>query len=188
MPILPSVLVPPPPAPIRSASPGELPPPHWVDHSALVHDAPEPERAWVRGAVALASALFATHSGPPPEDRLRWLGAELERFVSALALPSRLLLRASLLATLLLSPLAAGRLRTFARLEHSARMRALERYERSPFGLTLLAVKAALCILWFEHPDVAREIGFDGQPLHAQAPRADDPRPSVDGSVSPDDA
>jgi hypothetical protein len=45
------------------------------------------------------------------------------------------------------------------------RARVLERWERSPFGMTLFAVKAVLSIVWCEHPDAAREMGFDGRPL-----------------------
>lgn len=45
------------------------------------------------------------------------------------------------------------------------RTRVLERWEQSPFGMTLFAVKAVLSIVWCEHPDAAREMGFDGRPL-----------------------
>jgi len=42
------------------------------------------------------------------------------------------------------------------------RSHALEKMESSRFALPLLAVKAMLCIIYYEHPDAAREIGFDG--------------------------
>ena len=145
-----------------------LPEAHWVD--------PNPESPadaasvpWVRAAVALAATLFATETGPPPDARLRWLGQELTSFVAALDVQARLLLRASLFATTALAPLLCLRFVRFERLTGAERAHALERFERSPFGLSLLAAKAALCILWFEHPDVAREIGFDGRSLRDEA-------------------
>jgi hypothetical protein len=35
--------------------------------------------------------------------------------------------------------------------------------ERTFLGPLLLALKTILCILYYEHPDAAAEIGFDGE-------------------------
>lgn len=64
-----------------------------------------------------------------------------------------------------LAPLWSFSLPTLGSLSLEKRAHALERWERSPFGMTLFAVKAILCILWFEHPDAAAHMGFDGRPL-----------------------
>ena len=40
-------------------------------------------------------------------------------------------------------------------------MRALQTIEETPLSLALLGAKAILCIVYFEHPDAAREIGWD---------------------------
>ena len=38
------------------------------------------------------------------------------------------------------------------------RTRALERFEASAIALPLFALKAIFCVLYYEHPDAAREI------------------------------
>ncbi|MCA9515530.1 MAG: hypothetical protein KC635_11345, partial [Myxococcales bacterium] len=63
------------------------------------------------------------------------------------------------------APWLAGRLGPLERLPVSERVAALERLERSPLGLSVFALKATLAILYFEHPDAAAEIGFDGRGL-----------------------
>ena len=64
----------------------------------------------------------------------------------------------------LLAPFFIGRLATLGSLSVPERIRALTRLEER-FGEPLLAVKAMLCLLYYEHPDAAREVGFDGQCL-----------------------
>jgi hypothetical protein len=46
-------------------------------------------------------------------------------------------------------------------------VRAIEALERTPAALALLAVKAVVSIVWWEHPDNAREIGWDRACLKA---------------------
>jgi hypothetical protein len=55
------------------------------------------------------------------------------------------------------------RLPPIRRLSFEDTERALERFERSPMGMMLFAVQTLVCIVYFEHPDAAAEIGFDGQ-------------------------
>ena len=121
-----------------------------------------PARAWLHTATAVAEALFSTTAGPPPAPRLHWLASELADFLSRSAPKARWLFRASLLAVALLAPVLAGRPWPFRWLPIQRRIRGLERLERSAVGAPLFAVKAILCILYYEHPDAAREIGFDG--------------------------
>jgi hypothetical protein len=70
----------------------------------------------------------------------------------------------------LLSPLLAGRLRLLPALPLELRISALGTLERR-FGEPLLAVKAMLCLLYYEHPGAARDVGFDGQCLLPRANR-----------------
>jgi hypothetical protein len=111
---------------------------------------------------ALAEALFATRDGAPPPERLAWLRADVDDFLSRAGAKSRLVLRLSLLAVSVLAPLAIGRVPPLGRLSLAERSRAITKLERGAFALPLLAVKAVLCILYYEHPEAAREIGFDG--------------------------
>ncbi|MCC6623115.1 MAG: hypothetical protein IT385_17790 [Deltaproteobacteria bacterium] len=146
-------------------------PEHWVDRAAATTGAerPLPTRGWLADAVALAEALFATEAGPPPRDHLAWLAHELDDYVAHLGGRSRLIVRGSFLAIAGLAPLASGRLRPLSRLTVHERQRLLERLERSPLALSVLAVRASLCILWYEHPDHAREVGLRPRP---RPPRA----------------
>ena len=70
--------------------------------------------------------------------------------------------RLALFAVTWLSPLLALRPPPLGLWSLPVRTRALERLERTPLSLALLAVKAMLSIPYYEHPDVAAEIGFDG--------------------------
>ena len=60
------------------------------------------------------------------------------------------------------APLFIGKLGTLGALRHPDRLRALTALERR-FGEPLVAVKAILSLIYYEHPDAAREIGFDGE-------------------------
>jgi hypothetical protein len=119
---------------------------------------------------AVAEAVFSTDAGPPPPARLDWLCVELADFLSRAGARTRLMLRLALLAVSLVAPLLAGRLPPLRRLSLSERIRALTLLEQSPFGAPVLAVKALLCVLYYEHPDAAREIGFDSECLGAPSP------------------
>ncbi|MCB9508031.1 MAG: hypothetical protein H6700_03625 [Myxococcales bacterium] len=144
----------------------------WVDHGA--QDAPEPTIGWVRQAYAVAEVLFSTAAGPPPPGRLRWMCSELRAHLDTVRGRSAWVVRASLLLMAWLGPLLVFRPPTLARLDFARRATALERWERSPLGLTLFAVKAMLCIVYFEHPEAAASLGFDGQ---CRGPDAGPPAP-----------
>jgi hypothetical protein len=116
-------------------------------------------------ARALAEAIFSTESGPPPSARLDWLVVELDDFMGRAGARTRLVLGLSIFAISWLAPLLSLRFRTIRRLSLPARIQALERLERSHAALPLLATKAILSVLYYEHPDAAREIGFDGHCL-----------------------
>ena len=138
-------------------------PEHWVEVEAGLHLAPEPT-GWAAALMAVAEVLFATEAGPPPRDRLRWLAARTEEMLREQQGLGVLAVRAGLVAADWLAPVLTGKLPPLARMPRfEDRVEALEALERSPLGPALFAIKAVLCIHYFEHPEVADEVGFDGQ-------------------------
>jgi hypothetical protein len=116
----------------------------------------------VKATGAIASAVFATDSGPPPPERLSYLEREFEDFLARSGPRARLMLSFMIWLVALAAPLLIGKLRPLQALAHDDRVRALDRLERR-FGEPLVAVKAILCLIYYEHPDAAREVGFDGE-------------------------
>lgn len=120
---------------------------------------------WVRAVAALAEVLFETEEGPPPADRVTWLCGEVQDFFARVGTRSRLVFRLSLFAVGLLGPLLVLRPWPLRFIGHERRAVALSRVERSPLGGALFAVKAILCILYFEHADAAAEAGYEAECL-----------------------
>ena len=116
---------------------------------------------------ALAETLFTTSDGPPPAERLDWLVEDANDFIAQAGARARLVLWLCLTAISLLAPLFALRLAPFRWLSSETRTRALERMERSALGLAVFGAKAILCIVYYEHPDSARAIGYDALCLRA---------------------
>lgn len=149
--------------------------PHWVDTEPRA-DLPAPERGWVRAIYALSEVIFESDAGTPPAPRLRWLCAELQDVLPRIGRRSRWVYRFSLWVVCLVAPLLVFRPWPLRFMDTALRARALERFERSPFGLSLFAVKAILCIVYYEHPDAASEIGFTGRSrVEALAAAGDSP-------------
>ena len=123
--------------------------------------APGLSRGALRSARAVAETLFSTESGPPPASRLDWLEADLSDFFGHVNWRARGLFRACVFAITWIAPLLVGALGRFGSLPLPRRIEALERLERTPLALALLGAKALLCIVWYEHPDSAAEIGWD---------------------------
>ncbi len=119
----------------------------------------------LRGMVAVAEAIFCSAEGPPSAARLAWLERELEDFLAHAGRQTRLVLGLAALALAVVAPLLSLRFVPLRKLPVQERIRALARMEDSAFGAPVLAVKALLCVLYYEHPDVQAEVGFDGQCL-----------------------
>ena len=115
----------------------------------------------LRSARHLAEALFSTPEGPPPAERLDWLERDLGDFFGHVSLRARVLFRACIFAVSIFAPLLVARLPTLSRLSVEERVRAVHAFERTPLSLALLAAKAILSLVYFEHPDAAAEIGWD---------------------------
>lgn len=115
-------------------------------------------------ARSVAEAVFLRADGPAPADRMDWLALELEDFLARSGAQTRVVFRLSLFLVSVLAPLSIGRFRSLASLPLAERARALGRLE-DRLGPPVLAVKALLCVLYYEHPEAAHEVGFDGSCL-----------------------
>lgn len=120
---------------------------------------------------AFAEALFAREEDEaglplaPPRERMDWFVADIDDFVHHLNLRARLLFLLCIYAVSLLAPLLSGRFGTLAGLPLAARIDALESFEKTPAALALFAARAVVSLVYYEHPDAAREIHWDKQCL-----------------------
>ncbi len=105
-----------------------------------------------RAARVVAEALFSTEAGPPDAERLDWVAQDLMEFMARSPGRARMILRLALWALTFLTPLFVFAPVPLGWLAVPTRVKALERMEHSVLGPAALAVKAMLCMLWFEHP------------------------------------
>lgn len=145
---------------VREDAPSEAVDPYVIAGWDSRAHAPGLSAGTLRSARAVSEALFSTESGPPPAARLDWLEADLGDFFGHANWRARLLFRACLFAITWVAPLLVGRLGRLASLPIERRVEALERMEETPLSLAFFGAKAVLCIVWYEHPDSAREIGW----------------------------
>lgn len=142
-------------------------PGHWCasrDELAPYEGVTAPATFVDRMVWSLAEALFSTDEGSPPAARLAWLCADVRDFLRGSGPRARWIFLLALFFTSGVSPLRIGKLRPLARLSVHDRIEALERFENGSLlqSAAILALKATLCIVYFEHPDAARQIDFDG--------------------------
>lgn len=137
----------PPPRPLRKRSGEPIASPWTVD-----------------AAVAIAEAVFSRSGSAPPAERLAWFRVEMEDFLANAGGNGRFFLSLTIWTVTLLAPLLAGRFGLLGSLALAERVRALSTLEHR-FAEPLLAVKAILCLIWYEQPEVLREVGFDRQCL-----------------------
>lgn len=114
-------------------------------------------------AIALfAETLFSTESGLPPRDRIDGVVESASALLAATTVRSRLMFQVCLFAMLWVAPLFIYRAPGLGRLPLGQRVAALTAMEHSPTGAAMvLAIKAVLCMLWYEHPEAAAEVGAD---------------------------
>jgi hypothetical protein len=124
-----------------------------------VEPAPRDRALW-----SVAEALFTTRSGAPPPARLAWLCDDLRDFLSHAGRRARMLFLFALWVCTWVAPFVVGLLPPFHARTLEQRTRILAHLEHGPMWQTpiILALKSILSILYFEHPDAAHEIGFDG--------------------------
>jgi len=110
---------------------------------------------------SVAEAFFSREDGPPPADRLDWLCADFDDFISQAGVRAQTIINAALMAVTWVAPLTIKRAPPFGRLSLEQRCHALEKMEETDLGLAVLALKALLSIIYYEHPDSMAEIGVD---------------------------
>ena len=137
------------------------PPDYWIAND-WKRETLTPIRGWGKHVVAVCEALFATHEGPPPRDRLHWVWTHIHDFSVQVGGLGVFAFRLSLFFLTWVAPLFVFSLPPLRRLPVAKRIVALERFERSPLGMLFYALKAMLCMMYFEHPDAAKEVRFDG--------------------------
>lgn len=113
-----------------------------------------------RTMTAMAEALFASDDGPCPPDRIAYVERELKDLMSRAAPRGRFMFSLGAFAVSVIAPLLVWRLPPFARMPLPLRIEALRRMEARPIGAALIALRAILCLLYYEHPDAAREAGI----------------------------
>ena len=148
-----------------SPAPEPMSPPSWWVAKDIEAELPPPRGRANRALFHIAEALFTTSEGPPPEARLRWLCLEMSDFLSRVGGKARLLFTVALFLGTWVAPLWLLRLPPLRTLSRPHRIEALDRLEASPIGTPLFALKAIVSLVYYEHPDAAAELGFDGQPL-----------------------
>lgn len=151
--------------PVLQAPPGyphvpHLPPPPAEIDVRRRRGAPVPAGVRVTSR-AVAEALFSPDGVSLDRERLDWLEEDFADFFARAHGNARMILRASLLALMWVAPWFVFMPLPLTALPLKRRALALERFESSPLAPAALAVKAMLCILWFEHPKTREETGTE---------------------------
>lgn len=120
-------------------------------------------------ARTVAEALFSPDGSPPDTARLEFIEEDFGDFYARSNGSARLVLRLSLFALMWVAPWFIFRPLPLSSLSLPQRARALERLESSPLGPAALAVKAMLCVLWFEHPTTQAETNTAASCLRGRA-------------------
>lgn len=122
-----------------------------------------------RTIAALAEAMF-THPDDPPDAgaraRFEWLAGDADAYVSNASALMRIGFWCMLLVLELLPLFVVGRLSRCSSLRLEVRVRYLEKLDRGRVVFLALFVtvwKTLLTILYFEHPEAAPMLGYDGK-------------------------
>jgi hypothetical protein len=115
-----------------------------------------------RTARAVAESLFSTPDRRAPDARLDWAASELEDIAFHAGSRGLSTMRLVAFVLSLVAPLFVMRLGSLSALPLPLRTIALERMEASFAAPLVLALKAVLCTVWYEHPDAAAEVGWTG--------------------------
>jgi hypothetical protein len=120
-------------------------------------------RISLRAARAFCEALFsADDRTAPPADRMDWLQGELDQLLCKTSWRPGGVYKLLLMLVCFVAPLYVRRLRPLWGLTIEDRVRALRRMERGSLAAVVLAAKAIMCLIYYEHPEVAREAGYTG--------------------------
>lgn len=114
---------------------------------------------------AVADALFSREGHAPPAERMDWVMDEYADLMARTTGRGRLMFWAATFAVGRVAPLLIRRFTHLTQLDLQDRIRALEAMEASPLAGILIALRAILCIVYYEHPDAARATGMPLGPL-----------------------
>jgi hypothetical protein len=119
---------------------------------------PSPEGAYYGAAIRVVAEALFYRSAPVPSARLEFLERETKALLSAAGRRARTLFVLCLFGLIVLAPLWVRRLPPLGRLSLPLRILALARMEANPYTAPLvLAIKAALCVIYYEQPGVAHD-------------------------------
>ena len=110
----------------------------------------------------MAESLFSDADRAPPDDRLDWVASELEDIAYHAGGRGLWTMRLVAFALAIVAPLFVRRVGTLASLPLATRTLALQRMEASFAAPLVLALKAVLCTVWYEHPEAAAQVGWTG--------------------------
>jgi len=113
--------------------------------------------------MSVAEALFSTYDGAPPPERIAWLRGELSDFMSRSTRTGRALFTLAAIVISIVAPLRVGSLPPFRRMSLKQRVHALQKFETSKLAPLLIAVRAIVCLIYYEHPDAVHALGFDAK-------------------------
>jgi hypothetical protein len=117
---------------------------------------------------SLAEALFHDEARPPGEaaERYEWVTEQADDFAGHASAQLAMSLRLAAIAVEWLPLIVVGRFTRASSMSAEARsayVSALERHPISWFALLVVAWKTLLTIVWFEHPENAKELQYDGR-------------------------
>jgi len=122
------------------------------------------ERPFLRVVRAFAALLFDDGGGVPVE-RLDWITREYGEFTRFVGAKTRLGFRAAIVAIQCFPVFFVYVPLPFTWLPDALKHRYIERLESSRWTFLVTALKVPLSIRYFEHPEVARTLGYDARPL-----------------------
>lgn len=132
-----------------------------------------PSPAFLFRARSLAEALFASPSGPPPAERLDRATEAFAQVVMHGGVRARFLFTVALYAVGWLSPLLIGKVPSAWSLPLQDRVRAVGAMEATGLlAAPVMLCKAILCIVYYEEPGAAEEIGHVGVGFWEKPPAA----------------
>jgi hypothetical protein len=117
----------------------------------------------------LAAQIFDDGRGIDPE-RLDWAIADLELFLRGAGPRTTFLFRVALYVVAWMPLFFVARLGPLSRLDKDSAALYLDRFDRSRLSPLLLLPKAVFALVYFEHPDSLKEIGFDGSCMMGELP------------------
>ena len=144
-----------------------LSPANEVQPPPVTAPAPAPpsgrHRFALKVARAFIEALFTEDDKtPPPSHRMDWLQGELDQLLCRASWRSGGVYKLLLLLVCFVAPLHLKMPLPLWRLDLPERVQALRRMERGPLASVVLAAKAIICLIYYEHPEVAYESGYSG--------------------------